>query len=660
MDDLTPSPAPPDSRSAATRFLDRIGFGVAIVATIFMVFRRPTPDFQDMLPVGPAISAFFLILGGALWIAFRQLEARGPGRSSRRVPRLLLYGAAAVLAGMLGTRVAIQVHQRWNDDLWPPGFSQARSVVVNELPDVERATWALWLAIHAASDSAHALDIPTIPADWPYPDDVRLAIRLRDGVASELVAVTGGGEAVCHAMLAAEPRGPGDAVRLEPICDERPDAASVPDAKAPVRSQIVNEIAAPTGRTESWAQHRNDAARSAASDAPSLTSPRGWRVQVPTPMRASLSVVDDVVLAGGHLTGLIAALDRETGVPRWFARAPNWIHQEPVTDGRIVLVGFGDKDMSLVGKAPSGIAAFELATGRRLWTAFDESSVMTSPVIQDGIVAYVSAAGMLRKRDVSTGSLIMERLLPGGVIMGPPTLSGGTLVVNLEPGTVCAVDITTFDQRWCSTFPGLRRMGHGSPAVAGETVVVSAVTSVFPPGPAEFLKLPLKVQAVMLRAVIFPKYWSASYSGQLFMGLDLATGRQRWISRFFSVQRDAGGHMAGTPAIVDGRASIVLALADSIIGFDPNSGAIAWSHPAHGARGAPLIFEERVLVAGRDGVIEVRRIDDGILTCRIERKVGWDRAGPVRTGGLIIFADLEGGIEAIPTADLRDCARLGP
>ncbi len=637
-----------------TRAVDRIALGLTIVAAVFMAFRQPPPDFQDMLPVGPAVSVFFLLLGGVLWIAFLQLGKAGPGRSHPWLPRLMLYGAAAVLAGMLGTRVAIQVHQRWDPEVWPPGFSQARSVTVNDLTAVERATWAIWLALHAAGDSVRADEIPAIPADWPFPDDVRLAIRGGETKAPELVAVTGRGNAVCHAILSADPGDSIEAVRLEPICDEQPDAASVLDAKTPVRSHLVTAVAAPTGRHGSWSQHRKDAARSAEADS-SGTAVEGWRVRVPTPIRASLSVVDDLVLVGGHLTGLVAALDRDTGAARWFARAPNWIHHEPVSDGRIVVVGFGDKDGSFLGRAPSGVAAFELATGRRLWTAFDESSVMTSPVIQNGMVLYVSAAGMLRKRDASTGALIKELRLPGGVIMGPPTLSAGTLVINLDPGTVCAVEIATFEERWCSTFPGLRRMGHGSPAIAGQMVVVSAVTSMFPPGPAEFVKLPFMVQAALLRAVIFPKYWSASYSGQVFMGLDLATGRQQWISRFFGVERTTKGHMAGTATVRNGRAAIVLPLADSIIAFDPNSGAIAWSNPAHSARGAPLLFDDVVLLAGRDGIIQVRRMTDGTVTCSLKRAVGWDRAGPVLAGGLVVFADLTGGIEAIPTGELLGC-----
>ncbi len=66
-------------------------------------------------------------------------------------------------------------------------------------------------------------------------------------------------------------------------------------------------------------------------------------------------------------------------------------------------------------------------------------------------------------------------------------------------------------------------------------------------------------------------------------------------------------------------------------------------------------MDNAVVFAGRDGVITVRSMLDGTLRCSVHRRIGWDRAGPAIAGDLLIFADLNGEIEAIPTADLLAC-----
>ncbi len=66
-----------------------------------------------------------------------------------------------------------------------------------------------------------------------------------------------------------------------------------------------------------------------------------------------------------------------------------------------------------------------------------------------------------------------------------------------------------------------------------------------------------------------------------------------------------------------------------------------------------------MLVAGRDGITELRDIATGALRCTMVRATGYDRGGPAVTGDLAIFADLKGMVEAIPVADLLGCTAEG-
>jgi outer membrane protein assembly factor BamB len=170
------------------------------------------------------------------------------------------------------------------------------------------------------------------------------------------------------------------------------------------------------------------------------------------------------------------------------------------------------------------------------------------------------------------------------------------------------------------------------------------------------------LQAELLRALLFPAYLDyrvARVAGQRLIGLSLRTGEVRWRSPLFAKRRAVDGHTAGTAALRDGVGVIVLPVADTVVAFDTETGAIRWTSGANQARGAPLILGDRVIIAGRNGVIEVRQLADGALRCTVRRAVGWDRAGPSVSGDLAIFANLDGEVEAIPTTALLGCSATG-
>ena len=354
----------------------------------------------------------------------------------------------------------------------------------------------------------------------------------------------------------------------------------------------------------------------------------------------------------GHETGTIEALDLATGHRRWAARLPNWVHQDPVSDGQIVVVGFGDNATSMAGDAPSGVAAYDLQSGRRLWTKFDETSVMTSGVIHDSTVTYASAAGVLRKRSLRTGALLGTRQLPGGVIMGPPASVGDTIALGLDIHGVCAVLISTLEPIWCRTVPGFMKIGHAGPTIDNGAVIVSGIALLRGVSLAEFWRLPFKIQRKAIWTALGP---DAELIGQNYLSFDLHSGQRRWASRLFPSTRDVEGHISGTAVVAHGRAAIVLPVSDSLIAFNPATGTPVWTAGARGARGAPLVVDDRIILAGHDGVIDVRDLTSGALICALHRTIGYDRAGPTLAGNLVIFANLQGMVEAIPKEDVLHC-----
>src|SRR5207249_5853879 len=183
---------------------------------------------------------------------------------------------------------------------------------------------------------------------------------------------------------------------------------------------------------------------------------------------------------------------------------------------------------AFTGRAPGGVAAYELSTGRSLWTRFDESSVMTSPVIRDSAILYVTAAGVLRRRELSTGKLVGELTLPGGASMAPPAARGETLVATLELNRVCALRISTLSVLWCRTDPRFLNVGHAAPTIVGDEVLVSGLVPLDRGWMRQLARIHPRLAARMV--------WSAVMSGfdvtagQMFAALDLRDGHVRWAS----------------------------------------------------------------------------------------------------------------------------------
>lgn len=634
------------------RLCDRIAAGCVIAAVLYIAVRTlPHGMFDVLQPRGP-LAISMLVIGGLIATGLLTI----PTWSKRRVRlagRAFLYGATLLVAAMALARVMADIREARLPAHWPPRIELLRAVKLDSLSPSLRAAWGSAVAAHLVADRRGTVAPVAIPSEWPFPTDVEIAVdtghdgrthvwaRTSDGVVSCVplgASVIAGGDP--HTGCAGRDGQPADLLFIRPS-----------------RGSASGFLGAPQVVGAAWPQYRRDAGKTGLAPPP-FGSPRPWQTDVGGQIRASASVVGDFVLVGAHGSGLLTALDATTGVVRWTARVPNWIHQDPVSDGRVVVVGFGDNKGSFMGTTPSGVAAYDLATGSRLWTAFDDGSVMTSPIIRDSVIVYGTGAALLYKRMLMTGRLLAVRELPGMVTMAPPASIGDTIVFSLDHDWVCAFRISTLDTSWCRQVMHLFMMGHAGPAIVGDQVIVSGSATVLSLTWNEFTRFGPMSQWRLIRSVLFASGYP-EHPGQIFASLALRDGAVQWKRALFGRTRIVDGHTSGTAAISGDAGVIVLPLLDQVVGFDVSSGRVRWVAGAHGARGPASIVDGRAVVAGRDGVIEVRDVDRGSLACTIRRKVGWDRAGPTLAGNMLIFADLNGGVEAMPKDAVLGCVGSG-
>ena len=307
-----------------------------------------------------------------------------------RVRAVVIRAASCALVLLLVVMALTRLQVDQGTFHWPPAAERSMSQRLDELAPVERARWAARVAMHHLATSDDSL-LLSVPADWPLPAGVTLAVRGRLPGPVEVWARADDSVTACVAYPATTVMGECDATASPRQLDFRTPTRSAPGIMPPVPS--------PVGLA--WTQYRGEARKSGIAPAAVTVADEvggGWRTQVDGQLRATASLVGHHVLVGSHGRGTLTALDLATGAVQWRTRLPNWIHQDAVSDGAIVVVGFGNKWPSFAGRSPSGVAAFDVATGRHRWTRFDEASVMTAPVIRDSVLVYATAAGIARKR----------------------------------------------------------------------------------------------------------------------------------------------------------------------------------------------------------------------------------------------------------------------
>lgn len=605
------------------------------------------------LVIVPALTILALTLVGVTWLRVRQ---RSPGG---------LYTALLVLPLVIGVSVggwtarAVMLRRIQADD------GDTRFYFTRPMTEVEAHAFSLRLLATALSDRTRGGNVQVttaadlqVPTNWPLPEGFGFALVPGDDQALALWSHRNGD--TCRILLTPDWRtaGPDLGFTCAPP-GPFPDSWEPADRRPAVAPLIPAPVDSPFSP---WPQYRLDPVRTATvrDSAVDSTAPF-WYATIGGPSRATPSVSGPLVLIGTHGTGMLEAHDRETGHLVWRAREPNWIHQDAVTDGHLVFVGFGDNDKSFKGAAPSGVAAHDLRTGRRIWTRFLDNSTMTSPVVLDSLVVFGTAKGGLIGADKRTGETRWERHLPGNLVMGPPLLSGDTVIVPLDPRGMCSLNGTDGTVHWCTQLPPhAGSVGHISPALLGGDVFGSLNT--FPPS------VPGMLQDFRLEAL--PLLWTWAITGenpipthQKVFALSLSSGSLRWESDL-----DGGdccgspgqrGHMSGTPVVVPHDSSLVVVspFSDRVYRLDEKTGEVlARSAPIPTfPRGPALVVDTTVIAVDRQGLIHVLSVGDLQERCAIPTGELADRAGPTVAGEALLHADRDGGLYSIPLRDVLRC-----
>jgi len=288
---------------------------------------------------------------------------------------------------------------------------------------------------------------------------------------------------------------------------------------------------------------------------------RLWRVDL-GPSYSGPVVAGDLVIVTetrDAKTEHVRALDRATGKERWhvewegsmsvpFFAASNgsWIRSTPCVDGDRVYVA-GIRDM---------LICLEAATGKEIWR-IDFMAALESPLPAFGFVSsplvigdhvYVQAGSGFVKLEKATGKVVWRTLDDGGGMMGsafsspyPATIGGVPQILVQTREELAGIDPENGTVLWKTSVEAFRGMNIVTPSVHDGRVFTTSYgggSFLFAIDPANTQK-PVeqvwrnKLQGYMSTPIVIGNHAYVHLRNQRFACLDLATGKEAWITKPF-------------------------------------------------------------------------------------------------------------------------------
>ena len=190
-----------------------------------------------------------------------------------------------------------------------------------------------------------------------------------------------------------------------------------------------------------------------------------WVYSAPAAVDSSPAVADGKVFFGDQ-SGVLSAVNLNTGALAWSATAGGAISSSPAVDGSARLV--------VAGSADGKVYAWSEYDGKAAWTVTTGGAVTSSPLIYGGVVYVGSADHKLYAINEKTGAVIWTAGV-GGAITAAPALDPGTstIVVADSSGLVTAYRTggSTATRRWQVS---VGAAVTASPVLTGSRVLIGA------------------------------------------------------------------------------------------------------------------------------------------------------------------------------------------
>ncbi|MCE9659818.1 MAG: PQQ-binding-like beta-propeller repeat protein [Burkholderiales bacterium] len=300
-----------------------------------------------------------------------------------------------------------------------------------------------------------------------------------------------------------------------------------------------------------------------------------WRVALGSGVSASPCVVDGTVFVTSR-DGRLHALAAADGARRWGADLGrdrdsrnywDFYTSSPVAFAAALYVGSGD----------GHVRAFDLRSGRLLWSHDAGSRVRSTPAVSDSTVVVGTMSGHVLALDRQSGSLRWRFATEGASrsfadrendttsVFGSASIADGVVAIGGRDGFAYGIDLASGALKWKTTHDG------------SSWILSSAVQD--------------------------GQLYLASGSAAIVQAADLQSGAERW--RFAT-----GGAVFGSPAIA-GSVLLVSDFSGALHAIDKTSGAALWRFPlGDRAFSSPVVAGRVVYAAADEGTLYALDVAD--------------------------------------------------
>lgn len=328
------------------------------------------------------------------------------------------------------------------------------------------------------------------------------------------------------------------------------------------------------------------------------------------------AVQSSPVIAGGTLfigsdSGRLFALSPSTGRELWNRSFGEFatVQSTPAVAGDTLYVG-------CLNFSGSGLFALNATDGSVLWSVPDDTGIVASPAVSDGVVYWASQNGSVLAANATTGE-VLWRSDAGGELWSSPALDENCLYVGTVTGRFLSLWRDDGTERWNLTY-GEGWTAYSTPAVAGGTVLAGLAN--YGEGAGEILALNATTGAVAWRhssegmystpavtdEAVFALVWNKTAGGSFLVALPrsdpdgdgvVSQGELLWS---FQTMDFEGG---SSPLVTDNLV-VVGSTDDLLYAVDRATGALAWKYQTGGnIVGSPMLFERKIFIGSMDGLV---------------------------------------------------------
>ena len=332
---------------------------------------------------------------------------------------------------------------------------------------------------------------------------------------------------------------------------------------------VICQVAAAADPSASWPQWRGPTRDGQAAASPAwpdrideATLVQKWRAELGPSYSGPIVAGDRVFIteSRGKKSEVVQALSRSTGQQAWSAEWPgsmsvpffawengDWIRATPAFDGESLYVA-GMRDVLVCLDVASGKERWRVDFVKQFKSPLPAFGFVSSPLV-DGEYVYVQAGASFVKLNRRTGETVWRSLTDAGGMNGSAfsspfkaTLAGQSQFLVQTRDRLVGVDESTGDELWSQKIEAFRGMNILTPVVVGNSIFTSSyggkawLYDVTREGDAGAKKMTVserwqnKTQGYMSTPVVIDGFIYTHLKNQRFACLELATGKERWIT----------------------------------------------------------------------------------------------------------------------------------